>query len=114
MSINLSASTLSFDEFLQDRPTQDELCNHILISDWKKLAVFLNIRNIDIDVIEEETGNIASLALQQTFQLWLKDCPNASRQKIFEQLHVTENHNIADMYMSALKELYGEFLNWNI
>ena len=113
-SINLSASALSFDEFLQDRPTQDELCNHILISDWRLLAGFLEIANVDIEVVAEETGNIASLALQQTFQLWLKKFPNASRQKILEKLCSIGQNRIAKEYKSALKKLYSEFLNCNI
>ena len=113
-SINLSASTLSFDEFLQDKPTQDELCNNILIFYWRQLALLLDIAITDIHVIAEETGNITSLALQRTFQLWLKKCPNASRQKILEQLHLMAEKRIAEEYRCALKELYGEFLNCNI
>ena len=113
--MNFSASTLSFDEFLQDRPTHDELCNHIVFCDWRLLAICLpTITDIDVDVIFEETGGISSLALQQTFQLWLKKCPNASRQQVIQILksRVIGQNAIAAKYESALKELYGEFLKF--
>ena len=113
--MNFSASTLSYDEFLQERPTHDELCNHILLCDWQLLGICLPpITQTDIDVISEETGNIASLALQQIFQLWLKKCPNASRQQVIQILKnnaISQNH-IAAKYESALKELYSKFLKF--
>ena len=113
-SINLSASTLSFDDFLQDRPTQDELYKHITLSDWQTLAIFLQITKVDVDIISEEMGNIASLALQRTFQLWLKKSPNASRRKVIETLDEIQQHKIAMDYRRALNELYGEFINCNM
>lgn len=116
-SINLSASTLSFAEFLQDRPTVDELCNHILFSEWRLLGLCLpTITDIDLNIITEETGNIASLALRQTFQLWLKKYPDASRQNVIEalQMKLVGQNRIAVEYESALKNLYGEFLNYNV
>ena len=62
------------------RPDTATLCNELAsISDWRKLGLYLGVKDYELDQIERShpTGGCGRWK-QETFSLWLQHMPNAS------------------------------------
>ena len=97
-----------FQQFLNNRPTLDELKKHVRISKkWYEFGVLLRLPAIKLDAIEElnEDHDADAKALKM-FYLWMNTNPNATRREIIETLRkeAIGDSAIAEEYLKSLKE----------
>ena len=101
-----SVSSSYFNQFLNGKPTLDELCEHVRIdTKWYKFGVLLKLDTTKLDGIEQQYKECDVKALKM-FELWLGSKPKAMRREIIDTLRkdaIGEN-TIAEQYQSVLKE----------
>ena len=101
-----SISSSYFNQFLNGKPTLDELCEHVRIdTKWYKFGVLLKLDTTKLDGIEQQYKESDVKALKM-FELWLSSKPKAMRREIIETLQkpTIEENVIAEEYKKALVE----------
>ena len=83
----MAASNLYFEKLLEEKPTLDELCEHIRIgSKWYQLGIQLKLYpkklRDDIQKLPEDSTYKTS----RMFELWLDTNPNATRRQVVDAL----------------------------
>ena len=102
----MASSSVYFNQFLNGKPTLDELCEHVRVSTkWYTFGVLLKLDTSKLDDIRimNEDSSFKSLKM---FELWLSSKPKAMRREIIETLQkptIAENV-IAEEYKKVLVE----------
>ena len=98
-----SVSSSYFNQFLNGKPTLDELCEHVRIdTKWYKFGVLLKLDTTKLDGIRMMNED----SCLKMFELWLSSKPKAMRREIIETLQkptIGENV-IAEEYKRTLIE----------
>ena len=95
-----------FDAFLNERPTLDEMFQHVKISTrWYQFGVLLKLDSNKLEEIEQQYKDSGFKALKM-FELWLSTNPNAKRREIIETLRIEiiGQNAIAQEYLTVLTE----------
>ena len=114
----MAGRNLSFEKLLEEKPTLDELCEHIRIgSKWYQLGILLKLDpkklRDDIQKLPEDSTYKTS----RMFELWLDTKPNATRRQVVDALRkeVIEEITVAHEYEKTLgKSLISANGEWNI
>ena len=99
------ALSMAAKDFLNARPTIDELCEHVRIAaKWYSFGVLLKLDTIKLDDIKRNYQESDMRALKM-FDLWLRTNPNATRKEVIETLRkdAIGELTIANEYEKALK-----------
>ena len=102
----MAAGNLSFEEILVEKPTLDELCEHICIgSKWYQLGIQLklNIKKLeDIHKLPDDS----TYKTTKMFELWLDTKPDATRRQVIDALRkeVIEEITVAHEYEETLRK----------
>ena len=105
----MAARNPSFEMLLQEKPTLDELCEHIVIgTKWYQLGIQLKLDVTQLDVIDKETSDVTRKT-SKMFQLWLSTNHLATRRHVLEALRkrVIGEGNIANEYEKILTSPYS-------
>ena len=105
----MAARNPSFEMLLQEKPTLDELCEHIVIgTKWYQLGIQLKLDVTQLDVIDKQTSDVTRKT-SKMFQLWLSTDPLATRRHVLEALRkrVIGEGNIANEYEKILTSPYS-------
>ena len=105
----LAASLSTFEEILEERPTLDELCEHIVIdTKWYQLGIQLKLDVTQLDVIDKETSDVTQKTTKM-FQLWLSTNPLATRRHVLEALRkrMIRENNVANEYEKIFTSPYS-------
>ena len=101
----MAARNLSFEKLLEEKPTLDELCEHIRIgSKWYQLGILLKLDpkklRDDIQKLPEDSTYKTS----RMFELWLDTNPDATRRQVVDALRkeVIREITIAHEYEKIL------------
>ena len=101
------ADDAHFQQFLNKRPTLDELMKLVGVSEkWYKFGVLLRLPAIELDAIEElNQDRDADFKALKMFYLWLDINPNAKRREVIETLRnkAIGESAIAEEYVKVLK-----------
>ena len=93
----------SFEEILVEKPTLDELCEHICIgSKWYQLGIQmkLNVKKLeDIHKLPDDS----TYKTTKMFELWLDTKPDATRRQVIDALR-KEEITIAHEYEQILRK----------
>ena len=74
------------DEILQEKPTLQELCEHVIIgSKWYQLGIQLELNVKSLNSIKEEQED-DTYKTSKMFQLWFDTNPHATRRQVLEAL----------------------------
>ena len=90
----------SFEKLLEEKPTLDELCEHIRIGDkWYQFGILLKLDFKKLNDIHRRPDDSTYNTLKM-FQLWLNTNPHATRRQIIDALRkeVIEENTIAHEY----------------
>ena len=90
----------SFEKSLQEKPTLDELCEHIRIGDkWYQFGILLKLDSKKLNDIYRQPDN-STYKTFKMFELWLNTKPHATRRQIIDVLkkEVIEENTIAHKY----------------
>ena len=101
-----SVSSNYFNQFLNGKPTLDELCEHIRVgTKWYTFGVLLKLDTSKLDGIRVMNEDSGFKALKM-FELWLSSKPKAMRREIIETLQkpTIEENVIAEEYKRTLVE----------
>ena len=105
----MAARVSTFKEILEEKPTLDELCEHIVIDTrWYQLGIQLKLDVTQLDVIDKENSDVTQKTAKM-FQLWLSTNPLATRRYVLEVLRkrVIGEKNVANEYEKILKSPYS-------
>ena len=97
-----------FEKILEERPTLDELYEHVKLSTkWYEFGVLLKLDAKKLSDIEELNKNADHKALKM-FELWLYTNANATRRQVLETLRKDSIREIAvaDNYEKSLSREY--------
>ena len=94
----------SYDSFLNEVPTLEELTSHINVgTDWKKFGAILGIDVEKLNTMPDDKSTV----IEKMFQLWLSSGPNATRKRLLESLKRDSTvQHVAHNYDNSLKEIY--------
>ena len=96
----MAIRNLSFEEILEEKPTLDELCEHIRIgSKWYQLGIqLLKLQKLeDIHKLPDDS----TYKTTKMFELWLDTKPNATRRQVVDALR-KESMSVAHEYEQIL------------
>ena len=96
----MARKNLSFEKFLEEKPTLDELCEHIHIGGkWYQFGILLKLDSKKLDDIRRQPDDSTYKTLKM-FELWLNTNPNATRRQVIDTLkkEVIEENTIAHKY----------------
>ena len=103
----MAARDVLYEEILNEKPSLDELCEHVCINDnWFQMGIMLKLDTRKLKGIEQlQADGVRKMTLM--FEHWLKTNPNASRRQIVETLKkdTIEEFTLAQNYEMHLKEL---------
>ena len=102
----MASRNLSFEKILAEKPTLDELCEHIRIgSKWYQLGTLLKLDPKKLDDIRHTQPEDSSFKTLRMFEIWLVTNPHASRRQVIDALRkeVIEENTIAHEYEQTLK-----------
>ena len=105
----MAARVSTFEEILEEKPTLDELCEHIMIgTKWYQLGIQLKLDVTQLDVINEQNSDVTQKT-SKMFQLWLSTNPLATRRHVLEALRkrVIGENNVANEYEKILTSPYS-------
>ena len=105
----MAGRDVSYEDILNGKPSLDELCEHVCISDnWFQMGIMLKLNSRKLNDIEQQQGDGVH-KMTKMFEHWLKTNPNASRRQIVETLKMDgiEEITLAQNYEMHLKELYA-------
>ena len=107
--LSLAASISTFEEILEEKPTPDELCKHIMIgTKWYQFGIQLKLGVTQLDGIDRENSDVTQKTAKM-FQLWLSTNPLATRRHVLEALRkrVIGEDNVANEYEKILTSPYS-------
>ena len=90
----------SFEKLLEEKPTLDELCEHIRIGDkWYQFGILLKLDSKKLNDIHRRPDDSTYNTLKM-FELWLNTKPHATRRQIIDALRkeVIKENTIAHDY----------------
>ena len=96
----MTARNLSFEKLLDEKPTLDELCEHIRIgSKWYQLGIQLKLDPKKLEDIHKLPDD-STYKTTKMFELWLDTKPDATRRQVVDALKkkVIEENTIAHEY----------------
>ena len=103
----MAVRNLSFEDKLEEKPTIDELCEHIRIGGkWYQLGIQLKLDpkklRDDIQKLPEDSTYKTS----RMFELWLDTKPDANRRLVLDALRkeVIEENTVAYEYEQMLRK----------
>ena len=102
----MATRNLSFEELLEEKPTLDELCEHILVGGkWYQLGVLLKLNPKKLDDIHKVPDD-STYKTTKMFELWLDATPNATRKQVIDTLRksVIEEITVANVYEQTLRK----------
>ena len=91
---------MSFKKLLEEKPTLDELCEHIRIgSKWYQFGILLKLDSKKLDDIHRQPDDSTFKTLKM-FELWLDTNPHSTRRQVIDFLRkeVIEENTIAHDY----------------
>ena len=95
-------------DFLNGKPTVDELCQHVTISTkWYKFGRLLKLdTSTDLDNIDQQYKDDDDSKVLKMFELWLSTSSNPTRREIIDTLlNPAINESVlAEKYMKVLTE----------
>ena len=100
----MAAMNLSFEKLLEEKPTLDELCEHIHIGGkWYQFGILLKLDSKKLDDIHRPPDDSTYKTLKM-FELWLDTNPNATRRQVIDTLKkkIIEENTIAHEYELVL------------
>ena len=99
----MATRNLSFEEILVEKPTLDELCEHIRIgSKWYQLGIQLKLNVKKLEDIHKLPDDSAYKTTKM-FELWLDTKPDATRRQVIDALR-KEEITIALEYEQILRK----------
>ena len=102
----MATADTSYEEKLREKPTLDELCEHVNIgTKWHTFGVLLKLDMTKLDAIEELNKDV-NVKTSKMFYLWLNTNPNAMRIEIVNTLkkEVIGEVTVAKKYEEILRE----------
>ena len=102
----MATRNLSFEEILEEKPTLDELCEHIRIgSKWYQLGIQLKLNVKKLEDIHKLPDD-STYKTTKTFELWLDTKPDATRRQVIDALRkeVIEEITVAHEYEQMLRK----------
>ena len=96
----MAARKLSFEKLLEEKPSLDELCEHIRIgSKWYQLGIQLKLNAKKLEDIHKLPDD-STYKTTKMFELWLDTKPDATRRQVVDALKkkVIEENTIAHEY----------------
>ena len=102
----MATADTSYEEKLREKPTLDELCEHVNIgTKWYTFGVLLKLDMTKLDAIEELNKDV-NVKTSKMFYLWLNTNPNAMRIEIVNTLkkEVIGEVTVAKTYEEILRE----------
>ena len=96
----MAIRNLSFEEILEEKPTLDELCEHIRIgSKWYQLGIQLKLNAKKLEDIYKLPDD-STYKTTKMFELWLDTKPDATRRQVVDTLKkkIIEENTIAHEY----------------
>ena len=97
-----------FQQFLDRRPSIDELMKHVRVSKkWYQFGVLLHLPSNELDAIEElNHDRDDDFKALKMFYLWLNTNPNPTRREVIETLRkkAIDESVVAEKYLKTLKE----------
>ena len=105
----MAVTNVPFDKILEEKPTLDELCEHIRIgSKWYQLGILLKLDSKKLDDIRRQPDDSTYKTLK-TFELWLDTNPHVTRKQVLNALRkeVIEENTIAHKYEQELRNIYS-------
>ena len=100
----MAARNLSFDEILEEKPSLDELCEHVRIGvKWRQLGIQLKLDATQLTVIDAEQHNVSDKT-SEMFHLLLTTKPQTTRRQV---LKVLRKRSVSE---NALANDYEEWL----
>ena len=109
-----NSSSLTFDELLDQKPKLSEVCEHARTSKWYKLGIQLEVDEVELEEIRNDTGSDKRTLM---YQLWLCSQPNATRRQLLTALRtrdVGENtvaHNYEQMLIGKVSVIIYTCMN---
>ena len=95
-------------DFLNGKPTVDELCQYVTISTkWYKFGRLLHLdTSTDLDNIDQQYKDDDDSKVLKMLELWLSTSPNPTRREIIDTLlnPVINECVLAEKYKKALLE----------
>ena len=102
----MATGNLSFEDILEEKPTLDELCEHIRIgSKWYHLGIQLKLNAKKLnDIYKLPDDSIYKTT--KMFELWLDTKPDATRRQVIDVLRkeVIEEITVAHEYEQILRK----------
>ena len=98
----------SFESFLGESPSLDELYEHVKLgTKWYKFGVLLKLDSKKLNAIEELNKDVDYKALKM-FELWLDASTNATRRQVLETLRKNSIREVAvaEKYEKILSHEY--------
>ena len=102
----MATRNLSFEEILEEKPTLDELCEHIRIgSKWYQLGIQLKLNAKKLEDIHKLPDD-STYKTTKMFELWLDTKPDATRRQVVDALRkeVVEEITVAYEYEQTLRK----------
>ena len=102
----MATGNLSFEEILVEKPTLDELCEHIRIgSKWYQLGIQLKLNAKKLEDIHKLPDD-SIYKTTKMFELWLDTKPDATRRQVIDALRkeVIEEITVAHEYEQMLRK----------
>ena len=97
----MATRNLSFEEILEEKPTLDELCEHIRIgSKWYQLGIQLKLNAKKLEDIHKLPDN-STYKTTKMFELWLDTKLDATRRQLIDVLR-KELMTVAHEYEQTL------------
>ena len=102
----MAEGNLSFEEILEEKPSLDELCEHIHIGGkWYQFGILLKLDSKKLDDIRRQPDDSTYKTLKM-FELWLDTNPDATRRQVIDTLkkEVIEENTVAHKYEQLLQK----------
>ena len=96
----------TFEEIVEEKPTLDELCEHIRIgSKWYQLGIQLKLNAKKLEDIHKLPDD-STYKTTKMFELWLDTKPDATRRQVVDALRkeVIEEITVAHEYEQMLRK----------
>ena len=96
----------TFEKIVEEKPTLDELCEHIRIgSKWYQLGIQLKLNAKKLEDIHKLPDD-STYKTTKMFELWLDTKPDATRRQVVDTLRkeVIEENTVAHEYERMLRK----------
>ena len=97
----------NFDDFLNDKPTLSELCEHVILgTDWYVFGVLLELDSTKLDAIRLTNEDSLLFKTTKMFELWLDTNPYPTRKQIIDTLEkdAIGKNGVAKKYKEVIEK----------